>query len=101
MLVAIGGICTILFALMCYPPAYEAARILLSQPIPAAVAADADGTMSPAEARRQQAATARAVVHGTYLKDPYGCIYMVEYVGAKLSLAPLLDDRRQPVCNNR
>ncbi|OWW19834.1 hypothetical protein [Noviherbaspirillum denitrificans] len=101
MLVAIGGICTILLALMWYPPAYESARILLARPISAAVAADSDGVITPADARRQRAASARAVVHGTYLKDPYGCVYMVEYVGAKLSLAPLLDDRGQPVCGGR
>lgn len=99
MLVAIGGICAVLLALMFYPPAYESARMLLARPISSALAADA--VISPAEARRQQISSARPVVHGTYLRDPYGCVYVVEYIGAKLSLSPLLDDRRQPVCAQR
>lgn len=99
MLVALGGLCAVMLALMFYPPAYESARMLLARPISSAIASDS--FISPAEARRQQVSSARPVVHGTYLKDPYGCVYVVEYVGAKLSLSPVLDDRRQPVCVQR
>lgn len=99
MLVAIGGICAMLLALLFYPPAFESARMLLARPISSALASDT--VISPSEARRQRISSARPVVHGTYLKDPYGCVYMVEYVGAKLSLSPLLDDRQQPVCPQR
>lgn len=101
LLVALGGICLVLLALMFYPPAYESARMLLSRPISSAIASDASGVISPSSARRQQVTAARSVVHGTYVKDPYGCIYMVEYVAAKLSLSPVLDDYRQPVCSGR
>lgn len=99
MLVALGGLCAVMLALMFYPPAYESARMLLARPISSAIASDS--FISPAKARRQQFSSARPVVHGTYLKDPYGCVYVVEYVGAKLSLSPVLDDRRQPVCAQR
>jgi len=96
--VTLGCICLLLLALMVYPPAYESARMLLSRPISSAIASNASDLISPAAARRQQITSARAVVHGSFLKDPYGCIYMVEYIGAKLSLSPLLDEQRQPVC---
>ena len=101
MLVALGGAGLLLLAFMSYPPAYESARMLLFRPISSAMASDADAVLSPSDARRQQVATARTVVHGSYLKDPYGCVYVVEYVGAKLSLSPMLDERQQPVCTGR
>jgi len=97
LLVALGAAGLALLALMAYPPAYESARMMLARPIPSAMASD--NTLSPSEARRQKVSTARAVVHGTYLKDPYGCVYMVEYVAAKLSLSPVLDEQRRPVCH--
>jgi hypothetical protein len=101
MLVALGSICLVLLALLFYPPAYESARMLLSRPISSAIASDTSGVISPSSARRQQVSEARSVVHGTYVKDPYGCIYMVEYVAAQLTLSPVLDDQRQPVCGSR
>lgn len=97
-LIVAGGIAVLLTALMCYPPAYESARMLLFRPISSAIASDAGRDMSPSGIRRQQVAQARMVVHGTYLKDPYGCVYMVEYLASTLSLTPVLDNERQQVC---
>jgi hypothetical protein len=100
-LAVLGGAMLILFALMLYPPAFESARMLLARPISSAIASDAGKIISPSSARRQQVSEAKAVVHGTYLKDPYGCIYMVEYVAVKLSVVPVLDEQLQPVCSGR
>lgn len=100
-LAVLGAGILVLAALMLYPPAYESARILLTRPISSAMASDASRIISPSSARRQQVSDARAVVHGSYLKDPYGCVYMVQYVAAKLSLMPVLDEKRQPVCSSR
>lgn len=100
-LAVLGGGVALLVALMFYPPAYESARMLLARPISSAIASDAGKLISPSSARRQQISEAQPVVHGTYLRDPYGCIYMVEYVAAKLSVAPVLDGQRQPICAGR
>lgn len=87
-----------LFALVFYPPAFEAARSLIAQPISSAIASDNGRFVSPAQARRQQLGEASIAVHGMYVKDPYGCVYMFQYVSAQLSLTPVLDEQRQPVC---
>lgn len=97
----LGSGVLVVVALMFYPPAFESARMLLARPIPNAIASDDGNFISPTSARRQQVSDAKPVVHGTYLQDPYGCIYMVEYVAATLSVAPVLDERRQPRCRSR
>ncbi|HYD62243.1 MAG TPA: hypothetical protein VEC35_17915 [Noviherbaspirillum sp.] len=100
-LAVLGCAILVLVALMFYPPAFESARMMLARPISSAIASDAGTIISPSSARRQQVSNAKAVVHGTYLKDPYGCVYMVEYVAAMLSVVPVLDEQRQPVCPGR
>ena len=100
-LLTLGAGVVTLVALMFYPPAYESARLLLARPISSAMASDANAVISPSSARRQQVSDAHPVVHGSYLKDPYDCVYMVEYVGAKLSVSPVLNERQEAVCGNR
>jgi hypothetical protein len=92
----VGCLCA-LFALLFYPPAFDAARTLLPQPISSAIASN-NKSLAPAEVRKQRLTEAKAVVHGMYVKDPYGCVYMFQYVSAQLSLAPVLDEQKQPVC---
>lgn len=96
MLVTAGSILGALAALLLFPPALEAARSLFPQPIANAFAGQ-DG-MSPAEARKQRIAEARTAVHGMYIKDPYGCVYMFQYVAARLYLTPVLGDHGQQLC---
>ncbi|HJV85523.1 MAG TPA: hypothetical protein VJ698_08580 [Noviherbaspirillum sp.] len=96
MLVAGGCAVGAVAVLFLFPPALEAARSVLPQPITNAFAAQE--SMSPAEARKQQIAQARTAVHGSYIKDPYGCVYMFQYVAARLYLVSVLDERGQQVC---
>lgn len=36
--------------------------------------------------------------HGTFVSDPYGCLYVFQYLDATLSLTPVRDEHRQQVC---
>jgi hypothetical protein len=82
-------------ALLFYPPTFEAVRGLLAKPISSAIAAD---DTSLAQRRKHRITDARTAVHGMFVKDPYGCVYMFEYVSAQLSLTPVRDEHGEPVC---
>jgi hypothetical protein len=96
--VLVGSSVCVLSALMFYPPAFEAVQTLLLQPISSAIASDNDRSLAPSEVRKQRVTDAKTAVHGMYVKDPYGCVYMFQYVSAQLSLAPVVDEQKQPVC---
>lgn len=57
------------------------------------------GHPSPAEARRHRQADALYAQHGTYVRDPYGCVYMFQYLAGSLSLAPVQDEHGELICN--
>lgn len=88
-----------LFAVAFYPPMFDAVRSMLAQPISNALAADHDASPSPAQARQHRITDAKTAVHGMFVKDPYGCVYMFQYVSAQLSLVPVLDEHKQALCN--
>lgn len=57
------------------------------------------GHMSPADARRHRHSDALHAQHGTYVRDPYGCLYMFQYLVGSLSLAPVQNEAGQLICN--
>ncbi|WP_136419393.1 MULTISPECIES: hypothetical protein [Oxalobacteraceae] len=93
-----GCVLGTLVALSFYPPTLEAARSLLPQPISNAIASQNGKYLSPAEARKQHLSEAGTAVHGMYIKDPYGCVYMFQYVSASLSLIPVVSEHGKQVC---
>lgn len=98
-LILLGGGACALGVLTFFPSSFAQIRHLLAQPISSAIASDGDKFISPAEARAQQLSAARTAVHGMFVKDPYGCTYMFQYLAAQLSLTPVLDEHKQPVCD--
>ncbi len=54
--------------------------------------------IDPAQARLHRLADALPVQHGTYVRDPYGCLYMFQYLAGSLSVTPVKDGNGQPVC---
>lgn len=97
-LVTGGCVLGTLVAFSFYPPALEAARSLLPQPISNAFASQNGKYLSPAEARKQHLSEAGTAVHGMYIKDPYGCVYMFQYVSASLSLVPVVSEHGKQIC---
>lgn len=99
LIVSGGGTACALFTLTFFPSAFEQASRLIAQPISSAIASNSEKFISPAEARAQKLAGARTAVHGMFVKDSYGCAYMFQYLSARLTLAPVLDEHKQPVCD--
>lgn len=99
LVVAGGGAACALFVLTFFPSAFDQASRLIARPISSAIASDSEKFISPAEARAQKLAGARTAVHGMFVKDSYGCAYVFQYLSARLTLAPVLDERKQPVCD--
>jgi hypothetical protein len=93
-----GGTVSALFALTFFPSTFEQAAQLVARPISSAMASDSEKFISPAESRAQKLSAAKTAAHGMFVKDPYGCTYMFQYVSARLSLTPVLDEHKQPVC---
>lgn len=87
-----------ILALAFFPDARQHAGDVVAHSISSAIASDYDTFVSPAEARKQRLSEAKTAVHGMYVKDAYGCIYMFQYLSARLSVTPVLDERQQPVC---
>lgn len=99
-LVALAGIAACaLIALLFIPSAFERASRLFVEPASGAMAAGSNQFISPAEARAQKLAAAKTAVHGMFVKDPYGCVYMFQYLSAQLSLTPVLDENNRQVCD--
>lgn len=71
---------------------------LLSPLLPSAIASEETRPTGPATARSHRLADALHAQHGTYVSDPYGCLYVFQYLDAKLSLTPVRDENRQQVC---
>jgi hypothetical protein len=94
----VAAVACAILALYFYPPAFEAARELLAPPISSAIASDKGSYISPAEASRQQMSNATTAVHGMFVKDAYGCLYMFQYLSAQLILEPVLNEQKQRVC---
>lgn len=90
------GAFAVLMALSFLPPNFVAQ--LLAPAIPSAIASDAGAGNTAMEARRHRLADALHVQHGTYVSDPYGCLYMFQYLEAKLSLTPVRDEHGSRVC---
>jgi hypothetical protein len=83
-----------------FPSALEYFRRYFALPISSAAASGNGGSpFSPAEARKHSLSDARIAVHGMFVKDPYGCVYVFQYLAARLSLTPILDEQEQPICN--
>lgn len=98
-LVILGGSAAFtLFVLTFFPSEFELVSRMVARPISSAVASDGADFISPREARAQRLSRAKTAVHGMYVKDPYGCVYMFQYLSAHLTLVPVLDEHRQPVC---
>lgn len=94
-----GAASCALFALTFFPSAYERVARMIGQPISSAAASEGENFVSPAVARGQKLANAKTMVHGMFVKDPYGCAYMFQYLSAQLVLTPVLDENKHPVCN--
>jgi len=96
--VVLGCIGLALAVLLSYPPAFESARMLFGKLVANTGAPQGDSLLSPAEVRRQQLSHASTAVHGSFVKDAYGCVYVFQYIAAKLTLTPVFDDQNRPVC---
>lgn len=99
-LIVLGGCTACAFvALTFFPPVFEQVKHLAAQPISNEIESGHDKFISPDEARAQRLSAAKTVVHGMFVKDPYGCAYMFQYLSARLSVTPVLDEHKQPVCD--
>lgn len=87
-----------LVALVFFPAAFEQADDRIGYPISNADTSDHGKYISPEETRLQKLSDAKTAVHGMYVKDPYGCVYMFQYLSAQLSLTPVLDAHQRQVC---
>jgi hypothetical protein len=96
--IAIGTGATALLVLTFFPPAFESLRYLSTQPIASAFASGAQESAASVQIRGRQIAQAQTVAHGSFVKDPYGCVYVFQYIAARLILEPVLDAYKQPVC---
>jgi hypothetical protein len=91
----LGALVAVL-ALTFLPPNFVAQ--LLGPGIPSANASNPGSRNAALEARRHRHADALIAQHGTYVSDPYGCLYMFQYLNATLSLVPVRDENQRQVC---
>lgn len=96
--IAAAGALAVIMVLAFVPPQSNFLSGLFAPAIPSAQAFGNDSQLIVSEARRHRQQDAKTAQHGMYVRDPYGCLYMFQYVGAQLSLAQVRDDRNQPVC---
>lgn len=86
-------------AVVSYPAGFDLAGMLISQTVSTANASESEKPQSPTNAHKQQVATATTATHGMFVKDPYGCVYVFQYVAAQLTLTPMMDEHNQHICN--
>lgn len=99
LLMLVGGSACGIFALTFFPSTFDQVSRMIAYPISNAVASEGEKFISPAQARAEKLSNAKTVVHGMYVKDSYGYAYMFQYLSAQLTLTPVLDAQKQPVCD--
>lgn len=93
-----AGALAVIVVLAFLPPQSDLVSDLLAPAIPSALALEADSRPVMSEMRRHRRNDAGTAQHGMYVRDPYGCLYMFQYIGARLTLVQVVDDHSQPVC---
>ncbi|HEX7634062.1 MAG TPA: hypothetical protein VF427_02130 [Noviherbaspirillum sp.] len=99
--IVLGGCAACAFAaLTLFSSLFEQSKPLTAPP-PASNETESghDKFISPDEARTQRLSAAKPVVSGMFVKDPYGCAYMFQYLSARLSVTPVLDEHKRPICD--
>lgn len=96
LLIASFGAAAMLALIAVFPSVFE--PLHLPHPLLSEHSAANAGFPPPHEARNQRLANAPTVTHGGFVKDPYGCAYTFRYIDAQLSLTPVTDERKRPVC---
>lgn len=71
---------------------------LLSPLLPSAIASEETFITGAGGARGHRLTDALHAEHGTYVSDPYGCLYVFQYLDSRLSLMPLRDENRHHIC---